>query len=316
MDALRDNLPALTIGVTLLACVLAVASVHAWHRGRAVSQELEERLSAHAAYKAATRRESFSALDRWIRRTRFGQRVERRIAATGLTVTPGQFTAAMTAWFFAAWILAQLVFAPFFGPIAALIALWTSFGFLNWRRQVRIERFINQLPELARVLANATQAGLALRTAVAMAAEELDAPAGEELTKVSSALAVGHSLEDALRELQDRLPSRELAVLVSTLVLSSRAGGSLVGSLRNLTETLEERKETRREVRTQLSQVTVTAYAVPVMGIGSLLLLDQIMPGALAAMTASTPGRIAVVVALGMYIVGFAMIRRMSRFDI
>lgn len=87
-------------------------------------------------------------------------------------------------------------------------------------------------------------------------------------------------------------------------------------SLRNLTVTLEERKETRREIRTQMSQVTVTAYAVPFIGIGSLLLLDRIMPGSLAAMTGSGAGRIAVVVALGLYVVGFALIRRMSRIDV
>lgn len=316
MSALADYLPSATLTAAGLACALAVGGIHYWQRGKRQNWELEERLSSHAGYQQGAKREAFSGLDRWVRGTRFGQELERRIAATGLRVTPGQFTFAVIAWFFVAWFLAQLVLAPFFGPIAALIALWSSFAFLNWRRQIRIERFIGQLPELARVLANATQAGLALRTAVAMAAEELDAPAGEELAKVSSALAVGHSLEDALRELQERLPSRELAVLVSTLILASRAGGSLVASLRNLTQTLEERKETRREVRTQMSQVTVTAYAVPVMGLGSLLLLDQIMPGALAAMTASTPGRIAVIVALGLYIVGFAMIRRMSKIDV
>ncbi len=68
-------------------------------------------------------------------------------------------------------------------------------------------------------------------------------------------------------------------MLVTTLVLSSRAGGTLVESLRNLTETLEERKETRREVRTTLSQVTVTAYAVPAIGIGALLLLNRMAAG-------------------------------------
>jgi tight adherence protein B len=65
-----------------------------------------------------------------------------------------------------------------------------------------------------------------------------------------------------------------------------------------------------------MSQVTVTAYAVPVIGIGSLLLLNQMMPGALSAMTGSNLGRILVVVALGMYVVGFALIRRMSRIDV
>ena len=63
-----------------------------------------------------------------------------------------------------------------------------------------------------------------------MAAEELEAPAGEELAKVADQLAVGHSMDDALGELAERLPSRELVVLVTTLVLSNRAGGTVVAA--------------------------------------------------------------------------------------
>jgi tight adherence protein B len=188
--------------------------------------------------------------------------------------------------------------------------------FLNWQRQKRIEKFINQLPEMARILANATQAGLALRTAIGMAAEELEAPAGEELAKASAQLAVGASLDDALGELADRLPSRELVVLVTTLVLSNRAGGQVVSALRNLTETLEERKETRREVRTQLSQVNMTSYAVPVLGVGALFMLNAINEGSLDRMTASPIGQAAVIIAFGLYAVGFFLIRRLSRIDV
>lgn len=302
------------LALTVVALVLAVWGLHAWERGRADRAALVERL---AEVPAATRRQPpFAALDRRVRRTGWGRRLAARLAATGTDLTPGQFTAAATGAVVGAWALAGTLLAPFFGPIAALLALWTVSSFLGWRRRVRTERFIAQLPELSRVLANATQAGLALRTAVGMAAEELEAPAGEELKKVADALSLGHSIEDALGELQDRLPSRELVVLVSTLVLSSRSGGSLVESLRNLTVTLEERKETRREIRTQMSQVTVTAYTVPAIGLGSLLLLDQIMPGSLQALTGSAVGRVAVLVALGMYVAGWVLIRRMSRIDV
>jgi tight adherence protein B len=65
-----------------------------------------------------------------------------------------------------------------------------------------------------------------------------------------------------------------------------------------------------------MSQVTLTAYAVPVIGIGSLLLLNRIMPGSLAAMTSSNLGRIIVLVALGLYVLGFVLIRRMARIDV
>jgi tight adherence protein B len=308
--------PLLVIAAAVLALVLGVWGVYAWSGGRSDRAALVERLAEESGGDSRPRQAAFAALDRRVRKYAWGSRLEGRLAATGTSLTPGQFTAAVAGVVIGAWIVAASLLAPFFGPIAAILAGWTGFSFLEWRRRVRTERFITQLPELARVLANATQAGLALRTAVSMAAEELEAPAGEELKQVADAMAMGHSVEDALAELQQRLPSRELIVLVSTLVLSSRAGGSVVESLRNLTVTLEERKETRREVRTQMSQVTVTAYAVPVIGIGSLLLLNRIMPGSLSAMTGSTIGRICVLVSLALYVIGFALIRRMSRIDV
>ncbi|HCA88299.1 MAG TPA: hypothetical protein DEQ61_24260 [Streptomyces sp.] len=310
------NLPLLTAGVALLACVSGVAGVHAYTSGRARRQAVIDRLTSLGQPAADGPARRFRGVDRWLRGTRWGRRLELRLAATGLDITPGEFFVLMAAGIAALWLLAASSLAAFFGPVAGLIGLWASHAFLNWQRGKRIEKFINQLPELSRVLANATQAGLALRTALAMAAEELDAPAGEELAKVAAKLAVGHSIDDVLGELAERLPSRELVVLVTTLVLSNRAGGTVVGSLRNLTQTLEERKETRREVRTQLSQVTVTAYAVPAFGLGALLLMDRVMPGALERMTGSFYGQAAVVVSLGLYVLGFALIRRMSRIDV
>ncbi|MEU3343833.1 type II secretion system F family protein [Streptomyces sp. NPDC006700] len=310
-----STLVTLTTGVTLLTCVLAVAGLHAYSSGKAQRAALVDRLSQTGQIPVGRRRR-FPGLDRRLRRTRLGRRLELRLAATGLDVTPGEFFVYMLATVAALWLIGQAALAPFFGPLAGLLGVWAAIQFLNWQRQKRIEKFINQLPELARILANATQAGLALRTAIGMAAEELEAPAGEELAKVAHQLALGASMDDALAELADRLPSRELVVLVTTLVLSNRAGGQVVSALRNLTETLEERKETRREVRTQLSQVSMTSYAVPVLGIGALFLMNGVKAGALDRMTASPIGQGAVIIAFALYAVGFVLIRRMSRIDV
>ncbi|GED85053.1 type II secretion system F family protein [Streptomyces sp. 6-11-2] len=310
-----STLVTLTTGVTLLTCVLAVAGLHAYTSGKAQRAALVDRLSQTGRIPVGRRRR-FPNLDRRLRRTKLGRRLELRLAATGLDVTPGEFFVYMLATVAALWLIGQASLAPFFGPLAGLLGIWAAVQFLNWQRQKRIEKFINQLPELARILANATQAGLALRTAVGMAAEELEAPAGEELAKVAHQLALGASMGDALAELTDRLPSRELVVLVTTLVLSNRAGGQVVSALRNLTETLEERKETRREVRTQLSQVNMTSYAVPVLGIGALFLMNGVKAGALDRMTASPIGQGAVITAFALYAVGFVLIRRLSRIDV
>ncbi|MFD0253068.1 type II secretion system F family protein [Streptomyces sp. NPDC127113] len=311
-----ETLVTLTTGITLLTCVLSVVGLHAYAAGRAQRAALVERLAATGQIPVIGRRRRFPTLDRRLRRTKLGRKLELRLAATGLDVTPGEFFACMVAAVAGLWLVGQAVLAPFFGPLAGLLGIGAAVQFLNWQRQKRIEKFINQLPELARILANATQAGLALRTAIGMAAEELEAPAGEELGKVADQLAIGASMDDALGELAERLPSRELVVLVTTLVLSNRAGGQVVSALRNLTETLEERKETRREVRTQLSQVNMTSYAVPVLGVGSLFLMNGVKDGALERMTGSSIGQAAVITAFALYAVGFVLIRRLSRIDV
>ncbi|WP_406061711.1 type II secretion system F family protein [Streptomyces sp. NBC_01077] len=307
----------LTAGVTLLACVLGITGVQLYASGARRHAALVARLDESGAPEAAgRRRRRFRGVDRRVRRTALGRKLELRIAATGLDVTPGEFTVGLAATVAVLWVVGQAALSPFFGPICGLLGVWVAMGFLSWQRQKRIEKFINQLPELSRILANATQAGLALRMALSLAADELEAPAGDELEKVAQQLAVGTSLDDALGELAERLPSRELVVLVTTLVLANRAGGTVVSSLRNLTETLEERKETRREVRTQLSQVSMTAYSVPVIGVGSLLLIDNMQPGALDRMTSSGVGQFAVVAAFALYVVGFVAIRRFSKIDV
>ncbi|TXL90660.1 type II secretion system F family protein [Streptomyces sp. NBC_01725] len=311
-----DNLPLLTIGITLLTCVLAVIGVHVYSSGKAQREALVERMSHTGQITVVGRRRRFRGLDRRLRTTGIGKRIERKIAVTGLDLTPGEYVVYVVAGLLGLYFLIGAIFASFFGVLAALAGLWGGNAFLNWQRVKRTEAFINQLPELTRVLANATQAGLAMRTALVMASEELDDPAGEELRKVADQLAVGHTLDDALGELADRLPSRELVVLVTTLVLSSRAGGQVVTSLRNLTETLEERKETRREVKTVLSQIQVTALAVPMIGLGFLLLINNMTPGALDKMTGATVGQVGTIVAFALYAVGYLAIRRMSRIQV
>ncbi|MGY0018345.1 type II secretion system F family protein [Streptomyces sp. cg35] len=313
--------PALiALGATALTCVLAIAGLHIHASGRAQRQALVDRLDDYpgggSGGPAGGRARRFTTVDRRLRRTRLGRAVHLRLSATGLDLTAGEFTVYVAVVVVALWLLAATTLAPFFGPIAGAVAVWAAVIFLNWQRQKRIEAFINQLPDVARLLANATAAGLALRTSLAMAAEELEAPAGEELSRVADQLALGRSVDDALDELAARLPSRELIVLVTTLVLANKAGGTVVSSLRNLTQTLEDRKETRREIRTMLSEVNATAFTVPLLGLGSLLLINSSNDGALARVTGSPLGQTLILIALGLYAIGFFVIRRLGKIEV
>ncbi|WP_344966721.1 type II secretion system F family protein [Salinactinospora qingdaonensis] len=260
-------------------------------------------------------RTPLARLDVALHRTELGRRLSRRIARSGVEVRVSTFVVAMVAAAVLAVIFVWQILAPVFGIAAAVGVGWLFFSYLRRQEERRREEFTGQLPELARVLSNATSAGLALPTAIDMAADELDDPAGSEMRRLAQAMKVGQPFETALNDLSKRMPSRELGVLTSTLLVASRAGGSLVTSLRNISETLENRKETRREVRTILTETTSTTWALGLMGVGALFLINAILPDILRNMTASLAGQLVLGLSALLFIFGLVLVRRITRID-
>ncbi|MEO9322607.1 type II secretion system F family protein [Nocardioides sp. C4-1] len=250
------------------------------------------------------------------RRTRLGQFVERELTLAGMDQRPLLVVlAAVGIGLVSAYVLWTSL-APVFGVLGVSIGGIAARAYVRRARTRRLEAFIVQMPELARVLANATNAGLSIATALAIAADELAAPAGVELRVVANSMRFGTDLETALDTMGERLPSREVGVLLSTLVVCSRSGGSLVTSLRDIADTLESRKETRREIRTTLAQAVATGYLVIGLGLSMLFVLNTIQPGSVEAMTGHIVGQIALVISGSLFFLGFVLIRRMTRFDL
>lgn len=202
---------------------------------------------------------------------------------------------------------------------ALLIALGAAWGFVLVlaalrRRQYRL--FLQQLPELARILANSTSAGLSIRTALQIAAAEMSDPAGRELGLLNDELSIGAPIDTALERMEQRIPGRDLAVLIGTLVISQRSGGSLITALRGMAQALEDRKETTREIRTLVTQSSYTGYMVVGMGVGLVLMFNLISPGLLYDLTSTLLGQIALVVTGISYVIGLVLINRISQVKI
>jgi tight adherence protein B len=128
-------------------------------------------------------------------------------------------------------------------------------------------------------------------------------------------MRIGQSLELALERLRDRVPSRELGVLVGTLVIQQRSGGDVVSALQGLSETLEQRKDLMREVRTLMAGPVFTAYVVAFMGVGTVFLLNAISPGVIDRMLASAAGIAVFVVAGILYTIGLLLVRRVTQVE-
>lgn len=309
------NIP-LPVILVCLAVVLALGTWGLYEYFRGVNQR--RILSARGALDDGERVASgaLDRLDRALRRTELGRAIDRRIVASGSRMKVSTFALIATVGGGTAVFVIGSWMAPVFGVAAAIGVVFLLLTYLRRKEERRRDAFVAQLPELARVLSNATSAGLVLRTALELAADELDDPARGELKRTSDALRLGQPVEQALRDLADRMPSRELAVLVSTLVVSARAGGSLVTSLRTIADTLEERKEIHRQIKTIMGEVVVTNYAVGAMGVGGLVMLNMIMPGSLQAMSENVIGQVILAVAAVAFTLSVLIIRRLTRVEV
>lgn len=302
----------------LIGLVLSLALAVWGFTSLAVGESERRHLAARGVLDDTERQASslLTRLDVRVRRTDLGRLVAKRIAASGVRIKVSTLLVLIVVSGLVALVFVGQFLGVVFGIFGAVGVGAVFFAYLRRQEDRRRDAFIGQLPELARVLSNATSAGLAIRTAIGMAADELGEPARSELRRTADALAFGAPFDEAMHDLQERLPSRELAVLVSTLVVSSRSGGSLVTALRTISSTLEERKETRRETKTIMGEAVATSWAMVAMGIGSLFILNVVQPGSIKTMASELIGQILLIIALALFVGGIVIIRRMTRIDI
>lgn len=301
----------------LTALALTLAVFYAGLRELAIAGRDQRRLElAVLPEDMRGRGLSWATLDRHLLRTKVGRRLRTDLEMSGVTTPVSKFLVVSGVISLASGLLLSRQLSSLLLPVGVLLGIQGTRIWLRRARNRRREAFIAQMPELARTLSNATSAGLSIRTALAMAVEELADPARTEIRLVTEQLNLGASLDDALTSMEKRLPSREAAILTSTLVVAARSGGGLVTALRDIAGTLETRKETRREIRTTYAQAVATAYAVLLMGVGVLFLLDSVREGTVDTMLREPLGQIALVVAGAVYGVGILVVRRMTRVEV
>lgn len=246
-------------------------------------------------------------------RTRLGRSLERDLQLGGISYPPVLVLVAVLVLTATLPYLLAVLLGPLFGVLGLGAGYLLLRTWLGRARERRRERFVQQIPELARVLSNATNAGLSIATAWALAEVEMAEPAKTEIKRLNASVRFGSSMEEAMLQLNNRLPAREVRVLMSTLVVSARSGGSLVKALRDISLTLDDRKEVRREVRTTLAQSRATSVLVTGMGFGILLVLNAIQPGTVDKMTKNVIGQLALVISFSLFGGGLLLVRRMTR---
>lgn len=207
-------------------------------------------------------------------------------------------------------------FALILGVGGALIGFMAPSWYVAILRQRRINTINAQLVETLQLISNSLRSGFAFTQAVEMAAKQIQPPIQDELHQFLQDNALGARSDEALLALVERTGSYDVDMMVTTIIVQRTTGGNLSEILDNVAETIRERERLQGEIRAMTSQQRLTGLVLtfypPALG----LLLLALAPHLMKVMIEEPLGRVLLIVAVILQVIGAIVIRRILRLDV
>ncbi len=242
--------------------------------------------------------------------------VQNLIDRSGLRLTVGAlFLAAACLAAITAEAVFLLIGGVFLAVVVGAVAAVAPFVFVNFKANKRTERFEELFPEALSLIVRALRAGHAFTTGLAMAAEEMEAPVGPEFKKLYDQQNFGMPLEDALRDLAERVPLIDVKFFVTAVLTQRQAGGNLAEVLENLISVVRDRFKVKRQIRVVTAHARITGTVLMVLPVVTALLMLLIAPAHMKVLWTDPAGLKALYSGIILQILGMIAIRRIVRFD-
>jgi tight adherence protein B len=160
--------------------------------------------------------------------------------------------------------------------LAALPFLW-----LLKRKQKRIKKFVEAMPEAVELIGRALRAGHGLASGLHLVAEEMRGPIADEFNRVFEEQNLGIPIEISLRNMADRIPVMDVRFFVIAIIIQRATGGDLAEVLDKIGRLIRQRYELLGHVK-----------ALTAEGRLSGIVLLALPPGLLAFLSFSNYGYI------------------------
>ena len=257
------------------------------------------------------------AIERAVAHTPLGPRLTRLIEQSGVHTTASVIVlASFVSAFLVSFITGRFVHIPFVGWLASGAGFSLPTVFLMRKRTLRIRRFEEQFPEALDLLSRAMRAGHALQTALGTAAEELEEPVGIELKKVFEQQNFGLPLNDALKELAERIPLVDVKFFVTAIAIQRESGGNLAEILDNLAHVVRERFKVLRQVRTHTAHGRFTGFVLLALPAALAVGLSFVAPDQMDLLFKEPMGKMMIAGAFVMQTIGFFWIRKVIKIEV
>lgn len=225
------------------------------------------------------------------------------------------------------WVAAILFFlVPFIFGVAlfnAIIAVVLAFvGYmlpqmwLSGRQKKRIDRLNGQLVDMLGMVSNSLKSGYGLMQSFEFASKQMHAPMSVELRKMLRDANLGMSAEDSLNALGERINSNDMDMVLTAINIQRAVGGNLSEILDTVGSTMRERERIRGEIATLTSQQKMTGIVIgglPIFMFGVFMVIN---PAYMSLLFTDPAGRIIMLGAIFLEILGYFTIKKIMAIEV
>ncbi|HME43478.1 MAG TPA: type II secretion system F family protein [Syntrophorhabdales bacterium] len=214
---------------------------------------------------------------------------------------------AVVGFYFAFLLASTLLLAA---PVAVLMGLIPYFV-ASIKKNQRMKKFERQLPEALDLVARSLRAGHAFSGGLQMVADEFDAPLGAEFQRTIAQINLGVSIEQALKNLADRVDCSDLKFFAVSVIIQRESGGNLAEILESISNLIRGRFKLRGKIRTLTAEGKLSAAILIGIPFFIALALSLISPEYIRVLSTDPTGKLLVGAALIMMGLGVAWMKKM-----
>ena len=247
-----------------------------------------------------------------IEATPIGRRLDADLRRAGMKVRGGDLAIVLALVLLASLVVLPAMFGPTLGVPFAIAAALVPYLVIRRRAGRHAREFETQLPAVLDLIASALRAGQTEPQSFALVAEQMKGAAQEEFARMKREIDLGANVDAVTQSLLDRLPSRELELVVDAVQLAHRVGGDLAEMLAAIAGSIRDRTRLEGEIRALTAQQRASVWLVTALAPIGLIFINLINPEWGALLFGTTLGRIVLGIALVLEIVGYVFARQAS----
>ncbi len=242
-----------------------------------------------------------------------------RLMKAGLNLSPGQYALISVALGTVCCVVATLVFgAPLIlaGLGAIVIGIGMPHMVVSNMIGRRLRKFTKLFPEAIDLMVRGIKSGLPISETIGAIGQEMIDPVGVEFRRITDAVKLGQTLEEALWDTAQRLDTPEFKFFVISLSVQRETGGNLSETLDNLGDILRRRLQMQLKIKAMSSEARASAYIIgslPFVMFGILMLLS---PAYMTILFTDPRGMIVIAIGLTTMLMGVLVMAKMVKFDI